>query len=138
MSAIQYVDFKKNVAGQKVKGRGIPIGNHLIVSYAFGSENTYQIYKAHDGKLFISTIFTNCEDCVEIARWFADSYDEYMDIWQSYPDADIIALTKWSVHNGIKIYEMVEEMKRKQRVNKSILSQCWDIAQQNVKGWMRI
>ena len=137
MSTSPFVDFKKNIAGQKVKGRGVPIGSHLIVSYAFGSESTFQIYRAHDGKLFINTIFTSFDDCKEIAKWFDEAYKDYMVIWKDYPDADIIALAKWAVKNGIRIYEMVQQIKNKQ-VDKSLLSKAWSIAEKNMKGWMRI
>jgi hypothetical protein len=133
----QLITFKKNIAGTKVVGRGIPIGNHLVVSYAFGSEITFQIFKVHDGKPFISAIFTSLDDTIEIAKWFNESYQEYMDIWKSYPNADIISLSKWSVKNGIKIFELVNEIKHKQ-VNKSLISQCWEIATRNAKSWMRL
>jgi hypothetical protein len=133
------INFKKNIAGQKQQARGIPCGEHLVVSYAIGSENTYQVFKTHDGKLFVPVTFTVLEDALEMGKWWEDTYDPFFCIYETYPDADIISLAKWSVKNGVRIYELVNELKRKhEQVDKSILSKCWEVAQQNVKGWMRI
>jgi hypothetical protein len=134
--SVTLITFTKNIAGTKVKGRGIPIGNNLIVSYAFGSEDKYQIFQSHNGKLFISTTFTSLDDCKEMAKWLNETYQDFFCLWETYPDADIISLSKWSVRNGIKIFELMKEIKNK-LVNKDLLSWSWNIANENEKEWMR-
>jgi hypothetical protein len=130
------ITFTKNIAGTKVKGRGIPVGDCLIISYAFGSEDTYQIFQSHNGKLFISTSFTSLDDCTKVAKWLNEIYQDFFCLWETYSDADIISLSKWSVRNGIKIFELVKEIKNKS-VNKDLLSWSWNIANENEKEWMR-
>ena len=129
-----YVDFTKRVGEVRIKARGIPVGDYLIVTYAIGSTNTYQIFRLHDGRLFIPTKFTELEEAVEIAKWWDELYTEYWCILSAYPDADIVSLAKWSVTNGIRIFEMIKEMGSKQ-VTKDQLNSAWENA--DVKGWIR-
>ena len=131
------ISFKKNIAGQKQVARGIPCGEHLVVSYAIGSKNTYQIWQIYNGNLFKPTVFTDIELAVSAAEWFDKTYQDYFCILESYPKADIVSLAKWSVHNGIKIYELLEQIKNEQ-VNKKLLSQAWDIANQREKDWIKL
>ena len=128
------INFKKCVGNTKTTGRGIPVGQNLIVSYAIGSTNTYQIWRMGDGRLFIPTTFTDLDEAVEIAKWWDELYTEYWCILSAYPDADIVSLAKWSVTNGIRIFEMIKEMGSKQ-VTKDQLNSAWENA--DVKGWIR-
>jgi hypothetical protein len=128
------IDFKKNIGGQKVKGRGIVVDENLIVSYSVSNDKTYQVYRLHDGRLFVPVTFTNLEDCVEMAKWWAETYREFFCLWKDYPDADIIALAKFSVKNGIRIHELIQQIKHKQ-VDKPLLSWAWENA--DVKSWIR-
>jgi hypothetical protein len=131
------IPFKKTIGAQKVNGKGIAIGEWLVVSYAIGSNDTYQIFKLHDGKLFMPVVFSDLEDAKKIAQWMDETYRQYFPIWLSYPDADIISLAKWSVRNGIPIYQLVNEMKY-QQVNRNMITLAWKKAQIRAKEWLRI
>jgi hypothetical protein len=76
------------------------------------------------------------EEAVEIAKWWDELYTEYWCILSTYPDADIVSLAKWSVTNGIRIFEMIKEMGSKQ-VTKDQLNSAWETAHKQEKEWLR-
>jgi len=130
------IDFKKTIGTKKIAGRGILVGEYFVVSYSLSNKEKYQIYKLHNGKLFISTEFSNLDDTVEFAQWINDTYKDFLCIWSSYPDADIIALSKWSVKNGIRIFELLNEIQNKQ-VDKGIIQSAWSTTQNRIHYWIR-
>lgn len=104
--------FKRTIGLTKQTVRGIPIGEYLVVSYSIGDDKKYQIYRLHDGKLFIPTIFTSLDDCQSVARWMNETYQDYFPLWEEYPNMDIPAVTRWSIKNGIQLFTLLQELKQ--------------------------
>jgi len=130
------INFKKTVGTRKIDGVGILVGEHLVVSLALHNKDRYQIYRLHDGKLFLSTQFNDLDNTVELATWLDTTYNDYFCIWTSYPDADVISLSKWSVKNGIRIFELIQEIQNKS-VDKSIIQLAWLKSKQKINYWVR-
>jgi len=131
------IDFKKKIGLRSVNGRGYLIGQYLIVAPAIGNEKKFQIYTLHNGKLLIPTTFTDKGDALETAKWLNSMYYDYFEIWDTHPEADIFALTKWTVRNGIQIYEFLQVLKHLNDVSSAVLDGAYTNAQERVKEWTR-
>ena len=84
------------------------IGNWLVVSYSTNS--LYRIYRLDTGKPLITVLFNRPEDAVRTAQIISTTFEDYFSIWENYEDADIFSLAKWSVRNGIEIYEVLKSL----------------------------
>lgn len=85
-----------------------PVGEYLC---AVGMENGYKIYRTKQGKPFIGTLFATLEDCLGAIKVFYEVYGEYFPIWSNkeWEDANIPALTRWSIKNGINLCEFIKQ-----------------------------
>ena len=106
----EIVPFVDNSTNTKLKKKAFRIGQYLLVSYVGTKENTFQIFKAINGKPLFSAVFINKHDAIEFAEFIDKAYQDYLLLLEDYPDANIFALAKWSVKNGIKIYEIIKEL----------------------------
>jgi len=131
------IDFKKRIGLRTVNGRGYLIGQYLVVAPAIGNEKKFQIYTLHNGKLLVPTTFVDLSDALETAKWLNSMYYEYFEIWDTHPDADVFALTKWTVRNGIQIYEFLQVLKHLNDVSSAVLDGAYTNAQERVKEWTR-
>jgi hypothetical protein len=107
---IEFVDRSSNVCKRK---RAYKIGEHLAVSYVGISEHSYQVFSISSGKPILNAQFPNIDDAIKFAEWIDEVYRDYLPILETYPDADIFALVKWSVRNGLRIYETVRQINSK-------------------------
>lgn len=97
--------------GYSKKKKAYKIGNWLLVSFTEDSE--YKIYRADTGKPFSATTFASPSDAVKIAQLISSVFEKYFDLWTEFPTADVVGLAKWSVKNGIEIYEILKSMPTK-------------------------
>lgn len=107
----QIIEYIEKAGVGKIKRTGAKIGRYMAVSYVNkGSAGQYQIVKIHNGEQVIDKVFTDLELALSIALLINGAYEEYLPIWQAYPDADIISLAQWSVKNGVDICKIISEM----------------------------
>lgn len=97
--------------GYSKKKRAWKIGEWLLVSFTDDSE--YKIYRADTGKPFSATTFTSPDDAIRIAQLISNVFEKYFDLWTEFPTADVVGLAKWSVRNGVEIYEILKSMPTK-------------------------
>lgn len=97
--------------GYSKKKRAWKVGEWLLVSFTDNKE--YKIYRADTGKPFSATTFVNPDDAIKIAQLISTVFENYFDLWTEFPTADVIGLAKWSVKNGIEIYEILNSMPAK-------------------------
>jgi hypothetical protein len=71
----------------------------------------YKIFKLKQGKPFIGTQFSTLEDAIKAVQIFIEVYGEYLPIWDNkeWFDADIPALCRYTVRNGINLWELVKK-----------------------------
>jgi hypothetical protein len=132
---VEYID---NSTNRKLKKKAFRIGEHLLVSYVGTKDKTYQIFKAINGKPLFPAIFAEVKDAVEFAEFIDETYQDYLLLLENYPDADVFALSKWSVRNGIKIYETINELnKETQPVTQNDISSAAERAVNYVFRWTR-
>jgi len=48
-----------------------------------------------------------------------------MFIWKDYPSADIIEMARWTVQNGVSLYEIAKEMAKQNRVDTPQIKQMF-------------
>ena len=106
------IDFKPIIAPliPSKRTKGLLVGEYLVVSYATTnlSKPSYAIYNVAGRRLFKASYKTT-EDAIEMAEWINEQYEDYLPIWEDYPDADVFGLARWSIKNGLKIYETLKE-----------------------------
>jgi hypothetical protein len=105
------IRIKDKRFGQTKTVNAVRIGQHLAVV------DGYTILKLNTGTPLISSSFETLELAVEFAEWVREEFSEYFVLWYGYPEADIFALAKWSVEDGLKSYETIQALKDKDRIN---------------------
>ena len=127
----EWIETQNN---KRIRRKGIAIGDYLIVASDCVGGKYYKIYRKDLGIPFISAIFEDKESALKIANLINDLYADYFAIWDDYPDADIISLAKWSVKNGIDIFELVKDLNGKS-VNNSEIPNVWKRATSKAHQW---
>jgi hypothetical protein len=118
------------------KKRAYKIGEHLAVSYVGVSEHNYQVFGISSGKPILNAQFPDIDDAIKFAEWIDEVYRDYLPLLENYPDADIFALSKWSVKNGIRIYETIRQIES-QRVTLPDVASSYEHAQSMESHWKR-
>jgi len=144
MHNLPLIKFKCPVGIIKINKEGYLIGQYLAVAPSIDDKVKYQIFSLHNGKrdsvygkLLVSASFVCLDDAIEIAKWLDETYRDFFPIWDVYPEADVFAISKWTVRNGIQIYEFLDILKGRQSVNKTVLSGAYINAEERVKEWTR-
>jgi len=120
------IEFIQVIGGKKVKRRGLRIGDCMVVAFAFPNDDrSYKIFKLHNGMPVIDATFISAQDALNIAELIEQTYKEYMSIWKSYPDADLLGMTQWTVKNGVNLYTIAQEMSKKRLVSESDTKQLF-------------
>lgn len=119
-----YVKFRVRENGISKSTSGIQVNNYLAVSY--GKRKQFRIYilKLQES---IPIDFLVKETAIEFANILTETFGEFFKIWDwlenmtrnSREDIDLFCLCKWSVPNGIRMYETLETLK-----NQTSVTQC--------------
>ena len=87
--------------------------------------------------MLFNVLFTNIEDAIFIAEMLNEKYHDYFPIWDAYPDADLLSLVKWSVKDGIKLFEAMRLIKKHKVVTKRDITKAMEKAGDYVGRWTR-
>lgn len=87
---------------------GTKINKWLVVSPA--TYDSYKIYKIHDGLPLIETEFRNREKAIELAQWVAKKYDGYFDIWEAWPECELLRVAQYTIPDGENVYKEIERV----------------------------
>ena len=125
------VSFQDKSALITQKKSGFLVGRYLVIS---GSDNNWQVYSLHTGKPLLDCRFVGYKDAAAFASFCDRLFEEYLPLLELYPDADIFGICKWTVPNGIRVYEALQTVRRKvvgvEDINKAA-------SEANVYGWTR-
>jgi len=132
---VRFIDHSTN---EHRKKQAFRVGEHLLVSYIGDADrDRYQIFKTVNGKPLFPAVFTTHIDAIQFAEYINSVYGEYLLLLYNYPDADIFGLAKWSVRNGIRIYETINQLNQLDGVKGNIISGAYKKAAQYVSKWTR-
>lgn len=120
----------------KVRKRGRAVGKYLVVGYSDPSETKLAIFYGKTGLPIIPVTFITIEDAVNIASWLNDTFGEYFPIWERYPEADVFGWAKWSIKNGLQIYETIKALEPKTMTTEDV-RKLWFESEEKVKEWTR-
>lgn len=93
-------DVKRQLKGYRIK-------DWLIVAVRL--EGGYKIYRV-DGVPVLNSIFMKLDDAITFAEWLTDKFGDFFPIWEDYPNMDLFGLVKWSVEDGLRLYEMIKSL----------------------------
>ena len=108
--------------------RAALVGNYLAVV-------PNQVFRLDNGLPMLDVKFATLEDAVKFAEWISNIFSEYFVIWEEYPDADIFAMAKWSVPNGLMAYEAVKIIKSKAIIKENEMQNVKSEALANSHYW---
>jgi len=131
-SNYEIVAFQDITSNQRIKRQGLKIGQYLIVA---GAEKQRKIYRLKQGVPLIDVLFTELEDAVRVAEWLDSLFGDYWQIWDVYPELDVFSLLKWTVSDGIKIYEAMKRLPK--QVVISDVAKAIHEAEHYVSEWTR-
>lgn len=134
-SSYEVIEFKDLSSNFPKKCRGMLVGTSLVVS---SSDKKWKIYLLNTGKPIINVLFINLEDAVKIAEWLDNIFSEYFPILETYPDADLFGMVKWSVDDGIRIFEALKLVRTKRVVCRKDFTDALREAGKHVRFWTRI
>lgn len=63
-------------------------------------DKRYAIIRRIKGRTNVLVDFETFDEAKEFVQWFEETYNEFLDIWMSDPNADISVLCQHSISNG--------------------------------------
>ena len=100
----------------RLNGRSVQayrVGSYLfILKFKAG----YRVCKSNKTAL-IKCHFSTLDHAIEFAEWLIDTYGEYFCIWDDYPDVDIMNMAKWTINDGLNLYETLQLVNEIPKIN---------------------
>lgn len=129
MDNLEYVYFYDKSSVVKEKRKGVIVGEHLAITYARGTTSRYRIYGLLSGRPVTLVSFpatnTGIEQAVEFAKWLDKIYGEYWDLWQAYPEWDVIQMCQYSVPEGVKVKEVLNKLEKREVITLDEFRNTW-------------
>jgi len=121
-------DIKQTITGYRV-------GKWLAVVKRQGSG--YRIYRIDVGVPVIQSIFASINDAIRFAEWLVDKFGQFFDIWESYPDIDLFGIVKWTVEDGLRLFETIKELDKNSHKIETLaaVNDAYDKVEDNAKQW---
>ena len=128
---IQFVDKTSNFNKRK---KCIRVNDYLVLAYCDSDQKSgspIKIYKLKTGLPLLDVKFISPSDALRVAEWITETFGEYFVIWDQYPEADIFGMTKWTVEDGIRKYEALQDFSKHDRATANDLRISYDLANSN-------
>lgn len=143
MERREIIDFHQVNTGVKTKRTGVKVGKHLVVATTTRhDENTAQIFGIISGRPVIDVRFPytveGIKEAIEVAKWLDGIYQDYFDLWEVYPDWNIVSISRWTVDQGIQVWLACSKLERFQdTITLSDLQAAWLASQSEVPNYTR-
>jgi hypothetical protein len=125
--------FKSKLTNQTVQMCGYAFArNYLAVS---GSDHNYRIYNTLSGEPIIRGRFLELKEVLKFAQILETMYQNWFDIWEAYPKADLISWCKYSVDDGAKMFEMVEILDELETISHNDVIEAYKQAKILAERW---
>ena len=98
----ELIDFRSKLTNTSIQMRGFS----LAQGYIAVADN--RIYNTISGEPLVRGRFENTVLALDIAKWIEKTLHGYFEIWQAYPQANIISWCKYTVNNGARLFETIE------------------------------
>jgi len=97
------------VMNKSVSLNSIMIGSEGYIAVCRG----YRIHNGRSGKPILYSRFIDMNDAIEFAEWFRQVYNDYLEIWDDYPTANIVRWCRYTVKDGLLIDRMIDILGKK-------------------------
>lgn len=93
------------------KRKGYRINKWLVAAYTIEDGKPYwRIYRLDTGKILTNIVFSCDDDCVRFGYWLDEHYKEMFDIWEVMPELDLLAVTRYTIPDGVEVYKKIDEL----------------------------
>ena len=100
---IETVVFREKHLGISRKRVGLSVGNLIVVPDYRKNNGIYFIYSQVSLSKFFKVRISGKDFAIKIAKFLDNLYGEYLLLSHEIPDADVIALARYSVPGGLII-----------------------------------
>src|SRR5512139_1440053 len=129
----ELIDFGSKITNKRIEMRGYSFAKaYLAVS---GSDQDYRIYNTISGEPIIRGRFLKLSTALKLAGILGERYQDWFEIWDSYPQADIISWCKYSVEQGAEIFEMMQILDKMDNITDQNLYDAYQQAKEIGKRW---
>lgn len=130
------ITFSRKDTNSSYKTKGRQVGAYLAVST--GKPQHFRIFNLQSGKPLLQGDFPAIYDAIYTADFLNHKYAKYFEIWEAFPDMDIFALVKWTIQDGLRLYEMIKILREKKLLSKSTVKEAFDAAQHKTGKWIAL
>ena len=102
----EVVNFNSKQTNKSSSVRGIALAQGFLAIAGVGG--SYRIYNTQSGEPVIKGRFSDFKDALKFAFWIEEVYADYFDIWKAYPQADLFLWCRYTVPNGVVLFDTVE------------------------------
>ena len=130
----EIVEWTTKETNKSVTKKGFRIGEYLAVGYG-KDDYHYRIYNIKSGKALLKGDFDKVEDAVNTAEYLDSHYAKYFAIWDKFPNMDIFSIVKWTIKDGLRLYEMIEILRQKRELSAKCVNDAFHEAETRTGKW---
>ena len=132
------ITFTNRSFGSRGKSKiGAKISKHLVVGRSSEHKEQYKVYVTKTGYPLVDFYFCDFDEVCKFAEWVDDIYSDYFSILETYPEIDLFSLVKWSVKDGIQMYEMIKLLENDNAATLNTIASAHNCAEGYVEHWTR-
>lgn len=90
------------------KRRGYRINKWLVAAWVTGEG--WKIFRLDTGKVLTNISFSCEDDCIKFGFWLDEHYKEMFDIWEVWPELDLLSVTRYTIPGGVEVYKKIDEL----------------------------
>lgn len=131
------VTFSSKETNATVRKSGIGIGKYLAIASG-GKPRHYKIYYLLSGKPVLDSDFSQIETAAYLANIINSHYAKYFTLLQNDVEWDVIAVTRYTIPDGIRLYEMMEILRTYETVQMEDINRAWEDAEPLAEKWKSV
>lgn len=116
----ELIDFSVKLTNQKIAYRAIS----LAKGYLAIADN--RIYNTLTGKPLLRSRFETFEMCLDFALQIEKTYQDYFEIWEACPEADLLLWCRYTVPGGLQLFEIKELIEEFDVIDAEILEWAYE------------
>ena len=126
------IEFYEATTNRRRKRVAIRISDHMAVT------KEGRILNPQTGKPWFRFGFANLKDAVEFAHWIDGMLRPYYPLLHVFDEHSVFAVLKWTLPDGVRMYEFIRALGNGQRIGKVDLQRAWLVAGKQQWRWFGI
>ena len=128
-------DYELTTFNRKLTNRSESIYAISLAKGYLAIADQYRIYNTISGEPILRGRFETLELALSLAQWIEKELWDYFEIWQSYPQADIISWCKYTATNGARLFETIFGLKNLDIITENDVKVSYQQAKDREKRW---